>query len=168
VIYEVLQTTATNVVYQLYLSRRLGNMTQSEKGCNSSRSCCLWNERTVPQLSIMIIYNSTWSILIKWIWFMIDCQVGILPSKYKRKRTSCMWFTLSHEQKKYNNGGNWSLAKLCITCEPTTPMWFQHCVASVRRWREQLQSPHFGRTQASREQVNRSCRPSAYMCQFHN
>ena len=28
---------------------------------------CMSHERTVPQLSIMIVYNSTWSILIHWI-----------------------------------------------------------------------------------------------------
>jgi len=43
--------------------------------CQSSSLCtlcnvfesCQWTEWTVPQLSIMIIYNSSWSILIKWI-----------------------------------------------------------------------------------------------------
>jgi len=44
---------------------------------------------TVPQLSIMIIYSST-------------CLIW--PSKYKRKRTSCLWFTLSHKQRNTQNG----------------------------------------------------------------
>jgi len=58
------------------------------------------------QLSIMIIYISTWSILIQW----ID-QVIIWPSKYKRKSTSC----LSYQQKKSKERrGDWSFAELCI------------------------------------------------------
>ena len=38
-------------------------------------------------------------------------------SKYKRKRISYLWWTLSHEQYKTTESGeDWSLRELCIAC----------------------------------------------------
>ena len=49
----------------------------------------------VPELSIVIIYNSTWSILIQWIRIII-----VRGQSDTKKRTSCLQLTLTHEQKK--------------------------------------------------------------------
>ena len=78
-----------------------------------SRACVIQSQHlwTVPQLSIMIIYTGKWSILIQknrvmWNW----------PSKYKRKRTSSLWSTYSHERNKWTERGrDWNFAELHIT-----------------------------------------------------
>ena len=39
------------------------------------------------------------------------------PSKYKRKRASCLWHTLLHEQRKTTRrGGDWSFANYALGC----------------------------------------------------
>ena len=59
--------------------------TATDLGSRSGKMICSiqW---TVPQLSIMIIYNCTWSHLIQYI--RIYCQVTIWPRKDKRKTPS--------------------------------------------------------------------------------
>jgi len=78
---------------------------------------------TVPQLSIMIIYYCTWSILIQ-NRLGLYCQLTIWPRKYKRKHTSCLWYTLSQDQRKYAAwGGAWKCLELSITQCPTRPRY---------------------------------------------
>jgi len=61
--------------------------------------CIQW---TIPQLSLMIIYNSTWSIL------GLYCQLTIWPRKHKRK-------TPSQDQRKSTAmGGAWNSVEGCI------------------------------------------------------
>jgi len=61
----------------------------------------LWSARQwkVPQLSTMIMHNTSWSILIEWVRVMI-----------------VRWSTLSHEQKVkvQRSVGDWSFVELCI------------------------------------------------------
>jgi len=83
-----------------------------------------WNvfKWTVTQLLITIINNITWSILIQWISFIWSAtQVTIWPSKHKRKRTYCLWQTLSHQQlDKAKVRGYCKFSELCIGCKRKT------------------------------------------------
>ena len=43
-----------------------------------------------------------------------ECQMKIWPRKYKRKQTSCLGLTSSHEQKKSTERGEVSFAEVSI------------------------------------------------------
>ena len=77
---------------------------------------------TVPQLSNMIIYNCTWSIFSNRLG--LYCQLTIWPKTYKRKHTSCLWLTLSQDQRKYAAcGGAWKCVELFVIKLITRSIW---------------------------------------------
>jgi len=87
-------------------------------------------------LSIMIIYNSTCSMLIQWIRVAcVYCQATMWISKRKRKCTFCLCFTftLSLEQKKTCRKGR--RLKFCGTLH----YWFIHSLTDwILEWSDKL------------------------------
>jgi len=73
----------------------------------------VWPNEQSPQLSIMITSSITLSNLLH---LGYDCQVTFWHSKHKRKSTSFLWSTVSHEQKRNSeNGGDWSFCGKAVS-----------------------------------------------------
>ena len=68
-----------------------------------------YGQLTVPQMSIIIIYNSTWSILIQWIKDIVRWQSDLENTKERPLHKP------SQDQSKYTAlGGVWNFAERCM------------------------------------------------------
>jgi len=96
---------------RFWLLPHMNQMWGITKVVNQTVSClCHHREWTVPQWSVMIIYNGKWSNFNPMDWASW-CQVTIWPSKFIRKQCQ-FWFVINlitQTKAKYTKGRRWVL-----------------------------------------------------------